>query len=160
MPTIIQLRPMSIPDAKQICEWRYEPPYDCYNLPSWKNMVEHDTELANESIRQQQYRSLYMGEELIGFIQLFPLLQVLRLAIFLSPAHCNQGLGQAAVTLAVQAAQNIDATAEIDLEVECWNQRAISCYTKAGFVITDQYELMYRGSSKQVYCMVYEGSNN
>jgi len=151
---------MSIADAVQICNWRYEPPYDCYNLPSWDNMIQHDLELANEQIRQQQYRSLYCGRELIGFIQLFPLLQVLRLAIFLSPAHCNQGLGQVAVKLAIQEAQQLDATAEIDLEVECWNQRAISCYTKAGFRISDQYELMYRGSSKQVYCMVYEGSND
>lgn len=147
---------MSRQDAEQICGWQYEPPYDCYQFPAWQQMCEQDMDFANDDIREQQYRSLYYNEQFVGFIQLFPLLNVARLGIFLAPQYCGQGLGSHAVAWAVQAAREQHSEAEIDLEVEIWNKRAISCYKKAGFVITDQYEYMQRGKHKQVYCMVYE----
>lgn len=156
MMSLLTLKQMSKMDAQHICSWQYEQPYDVYNWPSWQEMCSQDMEFADDSIREQQYRSLYIGEELAGYIQLFPILQVIRLAIFLSPQHCNQGLGQYAVGLAIEAAQKLKA-AEIDLEVERWNKRAIACYEKAGFAIADQYSYRQRGSYKDVYCMVYHG---
>lgn len=123
--------------------------------PSWQQLCEEDREFANHEIRKQQYRSLYDGEEFTGFVQLFPLLNVIRLGIFLAPQFCGKGLGQHAVQAAVHAARELNPSAEIDLEVETWNKRAVACYEKCGFKITDQYEYFSQGSIKKVFCMVY-----
>lgn len=156
MKPLLQLSVMSEHDARTVCTWVYSPPYHIYNWPSWEEMCRKELEFADHAIRAEQYCSIYRKQELIGYIQLFPLMQVIRLAIFLSPQHCNQGLGQEVVTLAIKEAHKRNAEAEIDLEVECWNRRAIACYMRAGFSITDQYQYMQRGVSKEVYCMVFD----
>lgn len=154
MKPLLHLRIMSEADAKSISTWNYCPPYHVYNWPSWDEMCKKELEFADHTIRTEQYCSIYREQELIGYIQLFPLAQVIRLAIFLSPQHCGQGLGQEAVALAVTEARRRNAEAEIDLEVEFWNNRAINCYKRAGFIITDHYQYMQRGVNKDVYCMV------
>ncbi|MCM3635791.1 GNAT family N-acetyltransferase [Paenibacillus camelliae] len=155
MKSMLQLSVMSECDARTVCTWVYSSPYHIYNWPSWEEMCKKELEFSDHTIRTEQYCCIYRELELIGYIQLFPLEQVIRLAIFLSPQHCNQGLGQEAVALAIKEALRRNAEADIDLEVECWNRRAIACYKKAGFSITDQYQYMQRGVSKEVYCMVY-----
>ena len=155
MKSLLQLSVMSESDARTVSAWTYLPPYHIYNWPSWEEMCKKELEFADHTIRSEQYCSIYHDQELIGYIQLFPMAHVIRLAIFLSPQHCNQGLGQEAVALAVKEAHIRNSEAEIDLEVECWNSRAITCYRRAGFTITDHYQYMHRGINKDVYCMVY-----
>lgn len=154
MVTKLQIAPMTAKHAAEICTWHYPKPYDVYNWPSWDVMTDMQIEFADDHIRTEQYRSIVLEEQVIGFIQLFPLLSTLRLALFLSPDHCDQGYGKLGIQLAIEEARKTDAQCEIDLEVECWNTRAIRCYERAGFVITDEYELPYKGNIKQVYCMV------
>jgi len=156
MKSLLQLSVMSEADARTVSSWTYLPPYHIYNWPSWDEMLKKELEFADHTIRTEQYCSIYREHELIGYIQLFPLQQVIRLAIFLSPQCCSKGLGQVAVALAVKEALKRNSEAEIDLEVECWNSRAITCYKRAGFIIKDQYQYMQRGVNKEVYCMVYD----
>lgn len=152
----LTLTAMSVSDAEIICSWVYEPPYDCYNWPSWKAMCEQEIEFADDAIRRKQYCSLVLAQKLVGYIQLFPLASTMRLAIFLAPEHCGRGLGRHATALAIAEAGKRMPGAEIDLEVECWNQRAINSYAKSGFTITDQYSYSYKGVMREVFCMVYK----
>ncbi len=153
---VFTLRPLSETDGRQICGWRYEPPYDEYNWPEWERMAADGIEFADPAIRQEQYCAVYDEEaELCGFAQFFPLAGVTRLGLGLRPDLCGRGLGQAFVEAVVREAARRAPDNEIDLEVLVWNHRALKVYEKAGFVRTDTYERMTPAGMKAVHCMVY-----
>ena len=150
---------MSETHAMKICEWRYAAPYDTYNWPAWDIVQKQEIEFGDHDIRSSQYRSIIDGNEtLIGFVQLFTLLETVRISLFLAPAFCGNGIGGQAIHWAIDEALLSYPNYEIDLEVETWNKRAIACYLRAGFNISDQYELPSRTGQpmKEVFCMVYE----
>lgn len=91
----------------------------------------------------------------VGYAQLFPLDRAVRLGIGLRPDLCDRGLGPALIRLAAAEARAArpDA-AEIDLEVEQWNERAVRAYEKAGFRITDSYERRASHGLVALHCMV------
>lgn len=149
------IRTMNTEDASFICTWQYDAPYDRYKWPSWEEVSTQKIEFGDQQIRNEQYRSLCLNDTLIEFIQLFPLEHTIRLALFLAPAYCDKGFGRHAMRLAILEAQAMYPGYEIDLEVECWNERAIRSYSSVGFHITDQYDLPYGSTLRQVYCMVY-----
>lgn len=150
------LLPMNEQDAVKICSWRYPSPYNIYDWPSWHDVLQQQFEFGDTQIRTEQYVSIYnQTKQLIGFIQLFPLASTVRLALFLAPEYCNQGLGYSMTRLAIRAARERYPKYELDLEVEVWNKRAIKVYEQAGFQITDEYELPRGNATKNVYCMVH-----
>lgn len=145
--------------AVTICQWKYPAPYHTYNWPTWEIVKMQAIEFGDPDIRIAQYRSIIDGNgTLIGFVQLFALQATVRLSLFLAPVYCGNGVGAQAMQLVIREAQVSYAHYEIDLEVETWNKRAIACYIKAGFKITDQYELPSRTGQplKEVFCMVYQ----
>jgi ribosomal-protein-alanine N-acetyltransferase len=152
----IQLVSMTEEDGRVICEWRYPPPYDRYRWPRWETMAEQGKEFADCRIRKEQYLSVRDGAGiLVGYVQLFPMERTLRLGMGLRPDYCGLGLGPILTGLAVEEARSREPEAEIDLEVEQWNRRAIRAYEKAGFVITDEYERRASHGKVSVYCMVW-----
>lgn len=157
-----RLAPMTESDAIAISSWHYPPPYEMYNWIPWKTALEQERDYAVPKIRRQQFRSVYYGGELCGFVQWFPLLAedgsraVIRLGLGLRPDWCGKGRGaDFAAFLAATAAQGHPGC-EIDLEVAAANVRAIRAYKRAGFIIAGEYELpssQIRGDL--VYCMVW-----
>ncbi|MBW5448669.1 GNAT family N-acetyltransferase [Cohnella sp. CFH 77786] len=151
-----QLRPMTENDARRICEWRYPAPYERYNWPDWERMIREGREFADPDIRSSQYRSVYRGaNEFAAYIQLFPLDRAIRIGLGLRPDLCGAGLGAEVVRLAVREAIRRRPEAEIDLEVETWNLRAIKAYEKAGFAAEDEYGKPAAVGIVQVLCMVW-----
>lgn len=159
--------------CKEICSWSYPVPYDIYNWPSWENMVEQDMQFADLSIREAQFAAVVrLGdeagaepnhtneqenkEELIGYVQYFPMHKVTRLGLGIRPDLCDKGLGVHFMQAILKEALLRNPTHEIDLEVHTWNERAQKTYAKAGFVKTDEYERMTSTGVGRFYCMVYE----
>ncbi|WP_058300924.1 GNAT family N-acetyltransferase [Gorillibacterium timonense] len=150
------IAPLAEEYAKELCLWRYEPPYAIYNWPSWTEMLAGGTEFADETIRQSQYRAVLDEEgELVGFIQFFPMLGVTRLGLGLRPDLCGRGYGCSLAREAAQEALRRNPDNEIDLEVRIDNERAVRAYRKAGFTITDHYERMTPTGPADFYCMVF-----
>ncbi|WP_209866457.1 GNAT family N-acetyltransferase [Paenibacillus shirakamiensis] len=148
---------MTALQAKEICGWIYEPPYDIYGWLPWEEMQALDIEFGDPDIRMKQYISILSTEgELCGFSQIFPLQGVLRLGLGMKPDWCGRGMGKNFVQTVTQEARRRNPHAEIDLEVSTWNERAIRVYEKAGFQITDSYELRTAEGLKSFYCMVYQ----
>jgi ribosomal-protein-alanine N-acetyltransferase len=152
--------------CKEICSWRYEAPYDIYNWPSWGHMLVKDLQFADPNIREAQFAAVVRvddedqqnaNEELIGYVQFFPMYKVTRLGLGIRPDLCNQGLGAIFMQTILSAAKEREPAHEIDLEVHIWNERAQKTYAKAGFVLTDQYERMTTSGMEHFYCMVYGG---
>ncbi len=153
-----RLVPMREEHGRDICTWRYSPPYDLYNWDSWDQMVTLAEEFGDPKIREAQYRAvLDESGELCGFAQFFPMVGVTRLGLGLRPDLCGQGSGVSFVRAIVQEAERSVPGCEIDLEVLTWNKRAIRTYERAGFVITDTYERPTPEGSGEFHCMVWTG---
>jgi ribosomal-protein-alanine N-acetyltransferase len=156
--------------CKEICSWRYEPPYDIYNWPSWGHMLAEDLQFADPLIREVQFAGVFRvsgvdeaemdsTSELIGYVQFFPIYQVTRLGLGIRPDLCDKGLGVQFMETIVSAAKARNPSHEIDLEVHTWNERAQKTYAKAGFVRTDEYDRMTTSGMESFYCMVYIGTS-
>jgi ribosomal-protein-alanine N-acetyltransferase len=147
--------------CKEICTWHYPAPYDVYNWPSWEIMVAEDMQFADPDIRETQFTAVVRkGEkhtdELIGYVQYFPMHEVSRLGLGIRPDLCDKGLGLVFMAAILKEATIKTPNHEIDLEVHTWNVRAQKTYAKAGFVKTDEYERMTPTGMGRFYCMVYD----
>lgn len=136
------IRPMTEQDAEKICSWRYAPPYDFYNWPSWGDMQRDRHEFGDSQLRAEQYAAVCNAEsdELVGFAQFFPLAGVTRLGLGMRPDLCGSGQGPAFARAIAEEALRRRPIDEIDLEVHVWNERARQAYERAGFVVTDTYQ--------------------
>jgi ribosomal-protein-alanine N-acetyltransferase len=153
---IFSLDTMTEEDGQAVSEWRYPAPYDRYRWPSWEMMVKHGWEFGDVQIRQTQYVAVRNElEHLIGFIQFFAMDRTIRIGMGLKPDCCDQGWGSTLTLIAVKEANRRQPGAEIDLEVEQWNKRAIRTYEKAGFIITDEYNRQASHGTVNVFCMVW-----
>lgn len=156
-PPAFRFGRMSEEDGARICEWRYPPPYDKYRWPTWEHMKLAEREFGDPEIRERQYASVRDGGgELIGYVQFFPMEGVVRLGLGLRPDCCDLGWGPAFVAATVAEAARRAPEAEIDLEVETWNVRAIRAYEKAGFAQTDRYDRQSAHGIVSILCMVYQ----
>jgi [ribosomal protein S18]-alanine N-acetyltransferase len=161
VPALV-LDSMTERDGREICEWRYPAPYDLYRWPPWDTMVKQGREFGDPQIRLAQYAAVRSDHEhrqvlgqLVGYVQFFEMDRTLRLGMGLRPDCCDRGWGATLTRLAVQEACRRQPRAEVDLEVEKWNQRAIKVYEKAGFTIMDEYERRASHGSVSVFCMVW-----
>jgi RimJ/RimL family protein N-acetyltransferase len=152
----MHLAPMSAAHAEAICAWRYPPPYDRFNWPSWEVLAARGMEIGDPRIRETQYAAALNGRgELIGYVQFFPLLNATRLGLGLRPDLCGMGGGAVLTRLAAEEALRRSPGIEVDLEVLAWNFRAIRAYTKAGFVLDDTYRRQTPAGPDIFHCMVY-----
>lgn len=157
VPALV-LEHMTEEDGRAICEWRYPEPYELFRWPPWATMQEHGREFADHEIRREQYmavRNADNNRELVGYVQWFPMDRTLRIGMGLRPDCCDRGWGATLAALVVQEGMRREPEAEIDLEVEQWNKRAIRVYEKAGFIITDEYERRATHGVVSVFCMVW-----
>lgn len=153
----MRLAPMTAAHAEAICEWRYPPPYDRFNWPCWEEVIERRLEIGDPWIREMQYASVLNGrDELVGYVQFFPLLNATRLGLGMRPDLCGRGGGAVMTRLAAEEALRRTPGVEVDLEVLVWNLRAIRAYEKAGFVLDDTYCRQTPAGPDLFHCMVYK----
>jgi [ribosomal protein S18]-alanine N-acetyltransferase len=152
-----RLVPLTEAHAREICGWRYPPPYDIYNWQPWELLVSRQEELGDPYIRETQFRAILdRDEQLCGFAQLFPIVGVTRLGLGMRPDLCGQGLGTSFVRAIAEYARKTNPGNEIDLEVLTWNERALRTYRQAGFVVTDTYVRGTPSGPGEFHCMVWE----
>ncbi|MFC5401189.1 GNAT family N-acetyltransferase [Cohnella soli] len=155
---LLVLESMTEEDGQAICEWRYPSPYERFKWPEWKRMKEDGLEFGDADIRSQQYLAVREAGsgELVGYAQLFPMEGVVRLGMGLRHDRCDRGWGTLLTGLLVQEALRRQPGAEVDLEVEQWNTRAIRAYEKNGFRITDQYSRRATHGTVNLFVMVWQ----
>ena len=153
----LRLEPMTEQDGRAICHWRYPEPYHLFRWPAWEDMVKQEKEFGDPLIRDRQYLAARKDGQLVGYVQLFPMERTVRIGMGLRPDCCDRGWGTHLTRLVIQEASRRQPSAEVDLEVEKWNRRAIRTYEKAGFVVADQYDRRAVHGIVSVYCMVHRG---
>ena len=122
-------------EKEEISRWRYDGEYAIYNLPSYEEMKQQNCGLANP---KNHFFSFYEKQCLVGYVNLCPEGKEVFFGIGVKPECCGQGYGQKMTALAGILSKILFPGKSMYLEVRTWNQRAIQCYKKVGFVVQGQ----------------------
>lgn len=121
-PDSIRIGPLTREHAEDICTWRYDAPYDCYDMVG----VDPGGLLAPEG----GHHAVLAGDRLIGFRSFGPDGQVpgwayddsaLDTGGGLRPALTGQGLGRAVISAGLAFGRVKIAGWRIDTSTRCWS---------------------------------------
>lgn len=129
---VLELRPFTEEQAREMCTWHYPGLYAQYDCPDWDIVCRQGWAVACEQERAKQFRSICEDGCFIGFLRIRPDGCI---GVGLAPAFCGGGRGAAVMALAKAWA----ASRPLWLAVRPFNQRAIRCYARAGFRTTGRY---------------------
>jgi [ribosomal protein S18]-alanine N-acetyltransferase len=135
-------RPMNDEEARAVVAWRYEPPYDFYDMANDPGGLE---DLLGPPERRRGYYAVRSEEdgELVGFFCFGPGGQLpsfdyaddgsLDIGLGLRPDLTGRGLGLEFLLAGLEFGRRHFAPAGFRLAVATFNERAILVYERAGF---------------------------
>ena len=131
--------PMKAEYAKACDQWRYDPPYDFYDLNADEEDRKEFLDPGNWGI--EQYVVLDMEEELVGFFSFKLEGDAMYIGLGMRPDLTGQGRGNTFVQEGILfGAKLLDLPSpNVVLEVADFNKRAISVYEKLGFTTTKRF---------------------
>ena len=126
------IRPLVSSDVDVMCTWRYDPPYERYDVDADPSDV--DLMLSGEG--------WYAADdaetgELVGFFEFIATGDEIEVGLGLRPDLTGRGLGAEYLAQGLDFARERWAPATFWLDVYEWNVRAIRAYERAGFVRGD-----------------------
>ena len=133
---------MSEIEAKEICSWEYEGIYSDYDLGGWEKSIEEDSDITKSEKREKEFFTV-IGEDnnIVGFTRISNIQTLSILGLGLKPELCGKGVGGKVLELVIEKSKEIFPDKRIVLMVKPFNERAIKCYSKAGFrVINRNFE--------------------
>ena len=134
MKTELSYHPIREDEKQAICEWVYDGEYSIYNLPSYEEMKEKNMGFANPQ-KEKNFYTYFDNDTLVGFTNILEEETEVFIGIGVNPDFCSKGYGQKILEIAPQICAQKYPGKPLYLEVRTWNERAIRCYQKAGFVI-------------------------
>ena len=136
-------------DVLEICNWKYEEPYDLYNYPPYETLVEQSWGIVNETTREQEFCSLYKNNELIGIFRFVVYQDYVSLGLSLKPAYCGKGFGNFFIKIILSEFKMRFSNRHLILKVRAFNKRAIRLYINNGF------QLMENPNNENMLTMEY-----
>lgn len=124
---------MTLEAAKQICTWQYEPPYSVYNYITYEEALKTQAMIIRAE-NADNYLCFWNDKTLVAYTSIIPKNERIFIGIGIAPQLCGQGLGSVYLNKTVIEAQKRYPDIEIWVQVRSWNERAIKCYQKSGFV--------------------------
>ena len=140
METELSYHPIREDEKQAICEWVYDGEYSIYNLPSYEEMKEKNLGFANPQ-KEKNFYTYFDNDTLVGFTNILEEETEVFIGIGVNPDCCSKGYGQKILEIASQICTQKYPGKPLYLEVRTWNQRAVACYERAGFVITKKVQL-------------------
>ena len=132
--------PMNDEEARAVVSWRYEAPYDFYDMATDPQGLE---ELLGPPERREGYYAVHSDGELVGFFCFGPGGQLpsfdyaddgsLDVGLGLRPELTGKGLGLEFLLAGLEFGRRHFAPAGFRLAVATFNERAIQVYERAGF---------------------------
>ena len=130
-PVEFKLKKMSDEEAQEIAGWRYDPPYDFYDLVSDPDDL---AELLDSRRRGDDYFSAYDKKgELVGFFQFQRDGKVVEVGLGLRPDLTGRGMGRSFLLAGLDFARRYFSPDVFRLSVAVFNERAIRVYECVGF---------------------------
>ena len=140
MTLVYSFEPIKDEQAQEIAAWRYETPYDFYDVASDPEDLE---ELLAPERRRNYYAAVSDGGELAGFFCFGSEAQVpggdyaddgtIDIGLGLRPDLVGKRLGLGFVLAGLEFAEERFAPSGFRLTVATFNERAIRVYERAGF---------------------------
>jgi ribosomal-protein-alanine N-acetyltransferase len=137
--------PMTEDDARAVVAWRYEPPYDVYDV-----LPAHRDETAQSFVDPSLgYHAARLDGELVGFCCFGADARVpggdyrddlLDVGLGLRPDRTGRGIGLEFVRSVLAFAEATRAPSGCRLTVAGFNERAIRVYERAGFRLAHTFE--------------------
>lgn len=134
METELSYHPIREDEKQAICEWVYDGEYSIYNLPSYEEMKEKNLGFANPQ-KEKNFYTYFDNNTLVGFTNILEEETEVFIGIGVNPDCCSKGYGQKILEIASQICAQKYPGKPLYLEVRTWNERAVRCYQKVGFVI-------------------------
>ncbi len=129
----VNFEPMNPEAAKQICDWKYEPPYSVYNYMTYEEAVKKQAAITQPE-NADNYLCFCNNKKLVAYTSVISENDKVYIGIGIAPQFCGQGLGDIYLNKTVLEAQKRYPDKETWVQVRSWNERAIKCYKKSGFV--------------------------
>lgn len=125
--------------AKKICDWEYKEEYSIYNT-NWATVQAQKWAIADEERRKVQFTAvLNESGALCGYFRFVEEESRVMLGLGLDPQICGKGIGAEFMKLILKEFHHRFPGQTLELEVRDFNQRAIKCYSRAGFQVVDRY---------------------
>src|SRR5574344_1245561 len=86
----MEIKELSINNAKEICEWKYENEYSIYNYPNWEFVVKNNWALYS---KPNEFKAIYLNNEFIAYYRLVNKEEHIIIGLGIKPSLCGQGLG-------------------------------------------------------------------
>ncbi len=132
-----RFEPMSQWQAHAVAGWRYDPPYDFYD------MVADPDDLAEllDPVQREGRDFAVLGDPggLLGFFMFKHEGDTVEVGLGLRPDLTGRGLGLSFLLAGLELARERYAPARFRLAVAAFNQRAIRVYERAGFHRGESY---------------------
>ncbi len=129
---MLKYHKMTEDEKYMVTGWEYPGEYAIYNLEPYDTQKEKRTGLAN--LKNNLY-SFYDGEEFIGYSNLYEEEYEVYFGIGVHPLYCGKGYGTKLICMTMELSQKLFPGKPLYIEVRMWNERAIKCYEKAGFIL-------------------------
>jgi ribosomal-protein-alanine N-acetyltransferase len=134
----VSIRPLTVADVEAMRAWRYDPPYERYDLDADPSDV--DLMLAAAASGEGWYAAddVETGE-LVGFFEFVIGDDGIEVGLGLRPDLTGRGLGPGYLEQGLAVARERWSPATFSLDVYEWNERAIRAYERAGFARGEVY---------------------
>lgn len=124
---------MNHDEARKVSEWRYPPPYDFYN---WDNDPDDLAELLAPPDGVTYWLVRDEDARIMGFLEFQSSRDEISLGLGMRPDLTGKGRGLYLVKRALQFVVETWGRRSVELMVAEFNQRAITVYRRAGFIVT------------------------
>lgn len=127
--------------AREICDWKYDGEYAIYNYLPWSRACDEQWGITVAAKREKEFFAVMDDTDCFcGYIRMLENDGYTWIGVGLKPSLCGQGLGSTLMEIVKQQCAKLYPGQIIALEVRSFNKRAIKCYHKAGFRITEVYQ--------------------
>ncbi len=115
--------------------------YSVYNFPDWDTLNKQKWGITQEEKRKNEFTAVIdESNNLCEYIRFIENKNSVLVGLGLKPSPCGQGLGNILMELLKSECKKRYGSKKIVVEVRSFNKRAIRCYERAGFEITDVYQ--------------------
>lgn len=138
MKPTLSIHSLTLEDAEEVACWRYEAPYDIYNVVG--DAKEHASRVMHD--RTSRFHSIYDGDELIGFFSLGRDGQVpggpydapaTDIGMLIKPERIGLGQGHLYAAAVTEYASRVTSAGALRVTIARFNVRAQRLWQRIGF---------------------------
>ncbi|MFD1513048.1 GNAT family N-acetyltransferase [Halomarina rubra] len=152
-PPEYTVEPMTRAVAVRIDEWRYDPPYDFYDLDA---DPADRAAFVDESTWPDRRFAVSDADGLVGFYSFDPSGDTVDLGLGMAPDRTGEGDGEAFVRRALAVARERYDPPRVRLGVATFNERAMRVYERCGFERVGRTEEETNGGLYEFQWMEHE----